>query len=171
MINLLPEAEKSEIGYDYRRGVWAVVLIFLLITAGMALVLMFPSYLVLSLEEKEVKSDLEKIDQRIKGQELSLNESRLKDLESKRAFLGAMETASTTANLIKEILNARKPGIKITNINYAEGGFSLQGVAERRTNLLEFIKALKSLPTYKEVNAPLSNLLSEKNVNFSLTLK
>jgi len=171
MINLLPEAEKHERVKIYRTSLLSLALIFLLIGILVAVALMFPSYLILHTEEREIKNDLEKINKRVNQEDLSQNEKKLEELESQRAFLSAGEMASTTADLIKEILDARKAGVKITSINYADGIFDLKGVAERRANLLEFIKALETLPSHKEVKAPLSNLLSEKNVNFSLTLK
>lgn len=171
MINLLPQEERREIVKDYRESILAVSLVLLLIASLVALALIFPSYLVLKLEEAEVKSDLENINKRIDWPELSLSQKRMKELNDRLAFLDKDVAASSTADLIKEILSQRAIGIKITNMSFAEGGVVLQGVAERRDSLLQFIKALKSSPLFREVDAPLSNLLSERNVSFSLNLK
>ncbi len=171
MINLLPPEERRENAKDYRESVLAMLLILLLIVGLVALALIFPSYLVLKLEEAEVKSDLENINKRIDWPELSLSQKRMKELNDRLAFLDKDEVASSTAALIKEILDKRAVGIKIINMSFAEGTIGLRGVAEKRDNLLQFIKALRSSRLFKEVDAPLSNLLSERNVSFSLNLK
>jgi len=49
--------------------------------------------------------------------------------------------------------------------------FSLQGTAQERDALLTFVKKLEDSRDFSKVVSPVSNLLAERNFNFSLILE
>jgi len=57
------------------------------------------------------------------------------------------------------------------NSNLENRDFLLHGYAKTREGLIEFEKNLKSSPLLEEINIPLSNFLSQKEITFEITGK
>ncbi len=74
---------------------------------------------------------------------------------------------------LKEVANSVPEGIKLTklNIDKNQKTLKIEGYAETRSQLLKFKDKLQSLKLIETVDLPLENLLSQKNINFSLSAK
>ena len=64
-------------------------------------------------------------------------------------------------------------GLYLINFSYqaSNNKVSLTGWAENRDKLLRFEKLLKETPYFGEVEAPLSNLIKQTDINFSFIIK
>jgi len=74
--------------------------------------------------------------------------------------------------LLEEIANLTPGGVYLTNFSYqlAENQIYLRGWANTRDNLLSFQNLLEESPFFVEIEAPLSNLLKQNDIDFSFTL-
>ena len=64
-------------------------------------------------------------------------------------------------------------GFYLTNFSYqtTNNQIALNGWANQRENLLDFQESLEEDSFFEEVEAPLSNLIKQKDIDFSFTLK
>lgn len=165
MINLLPPEEiKARIGsYHARRRVvyggailgWVVVAVIL--TGVVYARLHFNQVAVPPLPEiTQASADLAALPKRL---------DRLStDLVRQTAFL----------ELLSKTLSHRNQAVRITDIRYAEGDKTLQielaGFALSRQSLLQFLEEFKNDPTFSVIDSPISNLIKERDVPFTLLL-
>lgn len=80
------------------------------------------------------------------------------------------------APILIKISSISSPEIRISHLNFRkvnEGVFSflIQGNASRREPFLDYLSALRSLPEVDAVASPISNLLKDRDLDFSLEVK
>lgn len=73
--------------------------------------------------------------------------------------------------VFEEIAEIVPNGIYLTNFSCQSDSklITLNGWANQRENLLYFQKLLEKNPSFKEVKIPLSNLIREEDIDFSIT--
>jgi hypothetical protein len=80
-------------------------------------------------------------------------------------------TVSSLGTLVEQFI----PGISVREVLYEKTSadkaqVSIRGIAEKREDLISFIEHLRAVPTFTEVTSPVSNLLKEEYLDFSITL-
>lgn len=181
MINLIPKEEKAKIikGSYYR-----LIVLFLLAASAVffiALVAIFPSYLLSTKKNSIIDSKLE-----IQKKELfSLPDQKtlaiMKDLNSKLDLIEKDKSDQfiVTEKVINSIIVKKMPNIKITNIAYEYKPeidpllgkkISIQGTAPSREVLLVFRRALEDSAFFKQIDLPISNFVKGSNIQFYLSL-
>jgi len=131
------------------------------------IVLLFPSYLTLFLQ----KRDLERA--------LSLEEgasARLRIAEAvveSRAFQYRLETIKALRDTpspfssLWSMFFSGQGAIVVQHLTVEKGGeFSLNGFASTRTDLLNFEKRLRESEMFQDISSPLSNIVRGTNINF-----
>lgn len=180
-MNLLPEENKILFKKYYLRRLFAVfaVLIFSIIVAGT--IVLIPMYsLILSYKSDlngepaaHSKKDAETSESPPAGQ-ASAAALEIKKLNNRLSFVEKMSEAKGLNPIFKNILNKKNPGVKITYFSYEkgeeDGKISLTGKAETRDDLVIFESRLKKELGDNKVVSPVSNLIKEKDLNFSLSL-
>lgn len=97
-------------------------------------------------------------------------------LQSLAALPAGGQNQNTSFSNIFDLLLAKKEtGIFLREISFSGGGGKggnvvLRGTAQSRPVLVSFTEALRSEPLFSGVDSPVSNLLKEQNLDFSLTI-
>ena len=175
-MNLLPEENKILFKKYYLRRLFVVlgVLIFSIVAIG-SIVLAPMHSLILS-----YKSDLNRELAYSKKDAKSADAAaalEIKKLNNRLDFVEKMSKTKKLNLIFKNILDKKNLGIKITSFSYeknkesdGEGKVSLFGKAENRDDLILFESRLKKELGDNKVVSPVSNLINEKDFNFSLIL-
>lgn len=168
--NLLPEQEKKEIRLEQSRRIVIFISGFLAATLFIASLLLIPSYLPLVIERKGLEDSLQ----------IEENASLEFGVQKKVASAGRVvsvvssvrEHASKTSRvsaILAEFVQSSDSGIVISFLNIKKGGeFTLIGRASTRNNLLNFEKRLRESKKFEDFSSPLSNIIRETDINFSL---
>lgn len=176
-MNLLPEKNKILLKKEYFKRVFVTLGIFLIFAVLAAIAVLAPAGVFIFSRkndfEKESAASAKSADKI--GSEKSIAEanqinSRLKILENK--------WSSRDLNvLIKKIIDSKSAGVKIKLLSYnngnaAEGSvIAISGEAARRQDLFAFESGLKKEFGEDKLASPISNMIKEKDLIFTLTLK
>jgi len=179
MINLLPEEEKILIKREYTRRLIVVIGIFLFTSVFSAVILLLPSYLPLSSQKQSFESQLDAAKQGLSREKADETESSIRRLNDKLTFFSQQgENTRQISVLIKQILSAKSPSIKLLTFTYQKDTrekknerMLIQGTATTRNAFLAFVKALEIVNGVSEVQSPPANLMKDENIEFNLTLK
>ena len=94
----------------------------------------------------------------------------------KLSLLNKSGTSTPITTAIKLILGHQVSGVTLNEISYNKSSdglavVNLAGMAQTRGQLLAFIAAFRSDSVFKKVDSPVSNLIKERRVDFTLTLQ
>lgn len=174
MLNLLPKNYKENVRGEYLRRLSIVVLIGLTLTDIFFLVAISPAYISISMRKKIVEEANSSIKNSTNTKDREMILSNIKDLKSRLDTAGAI-SGDIPSEFIDKALQLKGSGIYIQNISYTkkEGRqreVILAGVAASRLSLIDFSKRIKLSDWTLSSDIPLSNLASDKNINFSVSL-
>lgn len=178
MINLFPPAHKKEIKKEYMRRF--IVVFGLFFAAGAIVEMVFSSVIFYRIdayfkETEKVLGLTKKVSALNKMENL---ETRVDDLgRLLAAYKDSMDRRQSPSLEISLILSALPHGVAIDSFSFGgevnEGtsrSVALTGTADTREGFLSFVEALRKIPSFAEVESPMSNLLKEKGVKFSLRI-
>lgn len=172
MINLIPPAARKNVIREYWLRVISVWL-FLLGTGCMIVaVLLLPSYMlvhnqIITLGE-QVTAGAEK------NTTFDTSALALKKAGEQAALL--MQGASTTpfSQYLLKLETLAGSGIGLYDISYTkvpQPAITISGTADTRENLAGFRDALEANPAFSDVNLPISALIKDRDLLFSMSLK
>ena len=176
-INLLPE--------DYQIDLRAERLKRLIVVAGAAVfliavantILLSPVWVLFVVQEREMSRQLESLEKspaflRLKNLEdeigsLNYEINSFNDLEKKRIEI---------APAISSILDSRPAGVRVSAVIFSAADprrsqppqLSVRGTAPHRDLLFDFASANRDNNFFSKIHSPISNLLKETNVEYSL---
>lgn len=171
MINLLPQEKKSELKKEYRLRLVAVSLF-----AGSAVILFavaafLPLYLSFSAQSELL--DISTIGDIVTPDEKLETRAIVKQTRRQLSVLEEEEQSPVVTELIPEVIKRKGP-TDLQRISYQRTGDDIiiraNGVAPERGDLISFIRALEESRLFSQVQSPVSNLVREENVVFSLEL-
>lgn len=177
MINLIPNEEKKKMVRNFYLRLTTVFLMMFSFSFILLILLLFPSYFLLSLRENFVKDNLDTQKQQLAKEidQKSLNE--FQELDAELIAIEKMEGKNfvVSQKVINEITAEKMSDIKITQISYesdAKGTkkVSINGLAPSRERLLQFRLALEDNVAFQKVDLPISNFVKGSNIRFSLSL-
>ena len=168
--NLLPAEDKKIISLarGARLSVAAAIAVSAILISNAVFVL--PTLLPLLYEKTELSRELEtgketqnKFQTSDRQREVRLLTTIIKEI---RSHISRPQYAS---KILAELSGLENAQIKIRTITVAESGaVSITGNAATRKALLDFESALKASPYFTEITSPLSNIIRESNINFSI---
>tara|TARA_B100000745_G_scaffold254646_1_gene177096 strand:+ start:1486 stop:2025 length:540 start_codon:yes stop_codon:yes gene_type:complete len=172
MINLVPEEAKKFVKIEYWSRLIVLFNIALSIVGVVAIVLLYPSYVLLDSQLSAYVSkftETEEMQAEIEALESELLAANDLVAQLKNSF------ESTTLSELIEVLDELGQGI---NVNYFEivrvdreiKTIDVAGIASSRNSLSEYSKAVTDHPLFKEVNIPISNLAQGQNVSFQISV-
>lgn len=177
MINLLPTSAIKRIITEYRIRLATTALFMLGVIIFIALVLLTPSYFLASHKKSVVESDLSSPGKSNSesAQEQKKLEDMIRESESVLGLLGGGGKQITPSDaVIAKIVGYKTNSITLNAIFYEAqdtGGYiSLKGVATSRQSLIMFADSLKKDITFTNVNLPISGLVKDSNIDFTITL-
>lgn len=177
-MNLLPPEIKSEIAKKRRRRFIVVLGMFAAAALLVSIILLLPSFFMFSFQEKYLDIQLASIKQSgelEKAGEIGKIAGEL-NKKSELILWGKAQSRPASSYLLK-IVELEPAGVSLNTFNFSRNKnkgtaeFSLAGTAEERGDLLTFVKKLEASRNFSKVNSPVSNLLAERNFNFSLILE
>ena len=174
MLNLLPKKYKEQVRAEYiRRFVItsAVVLSFVGVCFGVAI---FPTYIDVKLKKEAIEVDLASVKSSSVAKDKDAVTTTIKDLETKMKIISLVSGEKAT-DFISKALESKTKGISIQNVSYVKKDdlskeVVIAGVAQSRVDMVSFSKKMKSSDWTTVSDIPLSNLASERNIPFSITL-
>lgn len=168
--NLLPSSEKKILKREETRR---TILFFAVAYSAVFFLtsfLLLPTYLPLVVQRQELLRQLE-IEEEA-SRKLGVEES-IKELRSVSTGVVSLRTYASVppraSASLTELLDKAGPGITINLVSVKkDGSVAILGSAARRGNLLALEKALRESGRFQEISSPLSNIIRETDINFSI---
>ncbi len=174
MFKLLPEKQRIEVKREYFLRRMIVIICSIILVLVVALVGLLPSYLLSFINGHDV---LERT--RLSISDQSEEESQalsdwLDDLTLKLKVLDPKLDKVRPSVLIEKMLLEKTEGVHLTNIVWAQKGTKVSliiaGLSDDRQQLITFQNNLNLSERFSDVNSPVSNLASEIDLDFQITL-
>ncbi|MBI4134540.1 MAG: hypothetical protein HY471_00320 [Candidatus Sungbacteria bacterium] len=172
-INLLPEEARRTVRYLVWRR---IAFRFGFIAAGvlvLTVVALLPAYFFVALQRGEVGRlrDIEEQDPlRPKAEAVARDVARAND--AIRTLKATLTEEEPVNQLVSAILEQVPSGIYVKHVEFQRNTrrFSFAGLASHRNDILEFEKQLEKLPFVQEVVSPLSNIIRDANIEFTIQI-
>lgn len=175
-MNFLPIKNRILIRKEYKQKALLILGFVVLFLFALNLILILPSFIFLKEKGENLKKQHEFVSQSPIFIRFSELDDSLKNLNLNISFLKEQkEKTRIIAPLLKKIVESKPEKtageISINFISLSESDkIIVQGRAETRIALLNFIKNLKQNANLWEIQSPPSNLLKEKNIDYTLNI-
>lgn len=173
MINLLP-LEKQEIIYKEkrRRFLMAFGLGFAFVLFW-GFILALPSFFYLTSKERELSRELKALEDSRILKDVKSIEEEIQNLSQKLTLEKQNRQKTQVPSVfLEKILSLKPQGLSINSLSYnqapAQSAVSIRGSAQKRSILIDFADKLKKEPLIKNVNFPITNILKETNIEFTI---
>jgi len=176
MINLLLPTQKNNVKKEYFARVATVFFVSVFVTSALMLFLLVPVYV--SLEDKKVTAEeyLYSQSDTIVSSKESLN-NIITNTNRKLLALNVEEGEGgflVYRDIFKLVVDTRE-SVRVNSVTYQDNGVTakilrISGVSDTREELQSFIKRLEGEALFANVNAPVSNFVQGKNIEFSLEI-
>lgn len=168
-MNFLPEEEKILLKKEYLRRVLVVAGIFVFISVFLNITLLAPLFLNFKIQENELKKRLDLSQKNLSAIDSKETTSFIKEINEKISILD-FSNIPTKSELVKKIISLKPEPVRLNNISISQTDVIIKGKADRRTDFVNFVDSLKMEKTFQKVDSPVSNLVKEKDIEFSLTI-
>jgi Tfp pilus assembly protein PilN len=170
LLNLLPEKKKKDIQrrLHFRFFAWQLFLVVALEVFYLSILISM--YFILNFQLQSLEKTGQQYDVIYSGQKtLDLYQKKFKETNATAAVVGKIENDHFSFTQIFFLLDAIVPeSVAIDRLTTKDYTVMLAGRAATRDDLLAFDARLKESACVKNVNIPLSNLLSQENVDFQI---
>jgi len=178
MINLLPTKHKKLVRKEILRRLIVVLGGGLLTLMMIEILLSFSLFFYTDFLAEGLSDQLTSSEELAELKEIEELESRAKKMNDFFInFQNKQKEKGMISEGVSEILNILPPSIKINSFFFEEREKDIsyltvviKGVAATRNDLLAFVEGLKSEDSFGDVLLPVSNLLTERDVDFSVTI-
>lgn len=175
MFSLLPKEEKDTIRREYRIRLSVVVLCFSFVTALLASIMILPAYSLSTKKERATIRESETLIKSVKAEEALRFGDILSEVKRKLTLVPHTPPLAYLYEVVTVVAEKRVSGISLTNITFTKNGSRwnvvLGGVADTRTALVDYQKALAKEEIFEAVEFPVANLAKDSNSEFSITAK
>lgn len=174
MFNLLPEPEKKQILSEYSVRRTIIALVFLFVIGLVAVIAIFPAYVLSTSKVSEVSSAIETLRNSSIFQEESNLNSQLSQANAKLLALKPPKTEVDVTTLFRNVISHKSNKIRIEGLQYTQGKgnnsgkLSVVGISATREDLSQFVDELKKDPFFKKVDLPVSSFTKDQNADFTL---
>jgi len=173
-LNLLPSQDKKDLELAKISRLIASLAVWILIFLIIFILLLVSTYFSLSILLDEQKKLIEIRQSDPRTQDMLEIEEKIRQTNQivKQVYLKQEEMILWTP-LLEKMTKIVPSGIYLTNFSYraVDNQITLNGWANWRENLLYFQESLEENSFFKEVEAPLSNLIKQRNIDFIFTIK
>lgn len=176
MFNLLPEPEKKQILSEYSIRRTIIALAFLFIIGLVAVIAIFPAYVLSTSKVSEVSNAIESMRKSSIFQEEADLNSKLSEANAKLLALRPPKTEVDVATLFRSVISHKDNKIRLEGFQYtqgkgnASGKLSVVGISATRQDLSRFVDELKKDPLFKKVDLPVSSFTKDQNADFTLDI-
>lgn len=179
MTNLLPPQQIEKNISEYRLRLAGTALAMFAGVLVLAAVLLVPSYLLATHKRTVIEND--PIWQNDKDGEMSREKQKefegiIKETNTILDTLGRTDAEfHVSEDIIEKIVGFKTPSITVSGIFFdavSEGSMlSIKGIATNRQSLVSFTDMLKKDPAFASVDLPISNLVKDRDISFSISIK
>lgn len=184
-MNLLPEEKKIAYKKFYLKRLFVFFSILIFLAAISGIIMLTPGLLLLVSYKNEINAEIEARSKKSVKLSDQLIVEEIKELNDKAKLVEEILKKRMTPTMVfKNIIAEKNNGIKITFLSYEngvvgvdakadeknDGKIMLSGIAKKRDDLILFEKQLKKEFGEGNVFSPVSNLVSGKNLDFSVSL-
>lgn len=172
-MNFLPEEDKKFIKKDYASRLWAVVGFGIFFIISIADIFLFFPLVSLVYQRKINEQEAFFIKRRLEIENGVSSDISIQDLNKKIDVLSfAQNNSKNVKSLITQtILRIKTSQLSITKILIDNDKVSVAGTAETRSAFINFVEALRKEDFFKKVDAPISSLLKDKDVEFAISIQ
>ena len=170
MINLLPPAAQKHLAWEYRLRFLAVLMMIVAVAILILLVLSLPLWLM----QKHQLRNMTSGDGQLLTELAAEQQEADRDAKTAAAIITHFsneERGSQFSDIVAKIDGLAGDDIAITHFEVdAKNKLTINGVAAVRTSLSAFRDRLEEDSQFSGVTLPLSSLVSERDVAFTITL-
>lgn len=165
----LPQAEKNILRFEEWRRVILLLTVLIGSVLTIGLVLLVPSFLPLYFQGQELSRGLEAQKKAFALVDTAHISDTMRALKQTIPDLKASVSQESKAYETLNTLAPQMEGIAISNVSVNKtGDIAIQGKAATRDNLLKFEERLRESGKFQKIFTPLSNIIRETNISFSL---
>lgn len=176
MINLLPPEGLGKFiqEYRHRRAIIAQGLIFCLLVIALGLGIIF--YFSLRVKARVVSDELTRRETEVSAIVSPEERLAIAALENRlRLILDFPQPTTSLSSVVAGIQGKLNSTVVLNSLNYqresaTKATLSLRGMAATRGALLSFIESLKTEPLFTAIDSPVSNLIRDREVAFSIVI-
>ncbi len=171
-LNLLPEKEKQNIVWEKRTNQTLYFGSCIVASVFVFLILLFPSYIFLALQNDDVVRNLEIEKKAQEKLQIQTIEGRTAAINADTQHIIQNNAPSFVPGNFVEHLNQLAEGhVLLTQIQYHQNGGEahIEGWAETRNNFLDFKNILETEGGLQNIVSPINNIIKETNIQFTLS--
>jgi hypothetical protein len=172
MINLLLPKEKQKIKKEYIFRFLIILNWILIICALVAIIMMIPNYILLDVEARIFKDEINNIQTDDLKQNQETVQNRIVDLQNKIEPIDP--DLRRPSDFLRRIIEKQDRNISIQSISYSfidEEIIVIQGNAGGRESLARFVDELKNIEDFSNVDLPYSSFAKDIDIPFSITIQ
>ncbi len=172
MMDFLPEKNKSEAINEYVLRVLVIFLWGLFAEIIILIILFIPSLFYAKFKNMTLNNQLSATMKNYSGKEDDPTKV-IKDINLYTRILDGEKTISIP-DTVKDIVSTKPSGVKLNTFQITQGqnailNFSVSGIAKTRDGLTSFDKALKANTKITNVVLPVSSLIKNSDLDFTIT--
>lgn len=176
MRNLLPIESKKVIRREYMLRITGIGLIFVFFVFLFSSVFLLPSFFLSIAKEESVRDSAEIVRKSVELREQNSADILLEEAKQKLKLLSVDKESIFVQDVVKKITGGKTEGLSIHGISYMDisGGrhrIALTGMAKDRDLLLSFRRYLEKEEIFTDVRLPVSNLVKDKDIEFSIEVE
>ncbi len=173
MINLIPPAAHKKIVIEYWVRVITVGLFMVGTALAVSVVTMLPSYFLINVQKQAIVSVVSESSQKVASYDVSASEL---EIATKYAELLLQVPDALFTDYQKTIEQLAGGNISITSLRFSGGDkkpgtIAIDGMATNRQALSGFRDALDARDEFVRVDLPISNLIKDKDISFSIQVQ
>jgi hypothetical protein len=167
--NLLPPLEEKAIEFEKMRRIVNYFALILSCALLLATVFLLSAFLPVFFEEQELERSLTIEKQASEKLKVAETLNRARALKGILSSIQEYLLHPSAYALFKEFRDYAGSGISISTLSIKkDGSVIVSGTAELRRDLLQFEKKLRDSGRFQEISSPLSNLIRESKINFTI---
>lgn len=175
MLKLLLKEESKRIKKNYISRFITLILYGFSAILFLFLISIIPAFVLLKIDQKILNEEL-KIAQ---NEELNKDRIQLKEkLNNLKHLLNILDTKQyETSYLIQKVTERQNRSISISSFSFdlnqetENPSFTIQGNANNRESLADFVSELQKVEEFKTASLPFSSFAKEAEIPFSITIK
>jgi hypothetical protein len=172
MINLIPPSAKKSITFEYWKRVTAVWLCLFCTALSILLVFLLPTHIILRSEIEYLEETVSAGASRVSNYDISATE--LVEASTQARMLLENVASNTPSDLITVLGQYAGSNVALNNFRFEKLSttptIALTGLANSRQDLAKFRDAVAADTRFAVVNLPISNLIKDKDLLFSMEI-
>lgn len=187
-MNLLPEENKIAYKKFYLKRLFVVFGASVFFMALSVAIVSLPGLLLILSYKNELRTEAEYFSKKDINLKDNLVATEVKNLNDKAKAVESSKNSVSPSTIFKKIIEEKNKGIKLTFFSYEkkvnlanakidtkpdqknENKITISGIAQKRDDLIVLERQLKKQFGEDKVVSPVSNLINDKNLDFSISL-